>query len=64
MMSRWLATALVAAVMVATTLELGRFSARHRPVAPVRVSLFAPELGLPSVPDLGAEPATSTSLTR
>lgn len=64
MISKWLFTALVAAVMFVTTVELGHLSARHRPVAPVLRDLFAPELGLPTVTEAGAEPASSTSLTR
>ncbi|MGH7356737.1 MAG: hypothetical protein ACRELS_19445 [Candidatus Rokuibacteriota bacterium] len=64
MMSKWLLTAVAAAVMFGTTIELGRVSARHRPVAAVRADLYAPELGLPTVTEAGAEPAASTSLTR
>jgi hypothetical protein len=61
MMSKWLFTAL-AAVMFVTTVELGHFSARHRPVAPVLRDRFAPEL--PTITEAGVEPASSTSRTR
>lgn len=64
MISKWLLTALAAAVMFVTTVELGHFSARHPPLAPVQRDLFAPELGLPTVTEAGGEPASSTSLTR
>ena len=63
MISKWLFTAL-AAVMFVTTVELGHFSALHRPMAPVHRALLEPELGLPIVAETGAEPASSTSLTR
>ncbi len=56
-------TALAAVVMFVSTVELGHFSARPSHVRPAR-EFFAPELGLPSVPELGAAPATKTSLTR
>jgi len=64
MLSKWLLTALVATVMFVTTVELGHLSARHRPVAPARADLFAPELGLPTVREADAVPAPSTALTR
>ena len=63
MLSKWALTVLAAVVMFLTTIELGHLSARH-PVVPVRADHFAPELGLPSVPEVGGEPASSTSLTR